>query len=69
MSANFLGFNERKTEVVVFSPEGCKDHGLDLLFFAPFEQSVVINLRVRLDASLKLDLQINAVTRSGLFQL
>uniref|UniRef100_A0A3P9LHI0 Reverse transcriptase domain-containing protein n=1 Tax=Oryzias latipes TaxID=8090 RepID=A0A3P9LHI0_ORYLA len=37
MSANFLGLNESQTEVL--TPSGRKDHGLDLLSLAPFEQS------------------------------
>lgn len=63
-SANVLDLNENKTEVIVFSPDGHKDHGLDLLSLSPFQQSVVTNLGVRLDAALKLNLQINVVTRS-----
>uniref|UniRef100_A0A3B3C1K9 Reverse transcriptase domain-containing protein n=1 Tax=Oryzias melastigma TaxID=30732 RepID=A0A3B3C1K9_ORYME len=69
MSENFLGLNENKTEVIVFSPSGGKDHNIDLLSLAPFEQSVVTSLGVKLDAALKLDLQINAVTRSCFFQM
>lgn len=44
MSAYFLGLNESKTEVIVISPDGRKDHGLELLSLAPFEQTVVTNL-------------------------
>lgn len=64
-----LGFNESKTEVLVFSPDGRKDHGLHLLSVAPFEQSVVTNLGLRLDAALKVDLQNKRRNQVELFQL
>lgn len=36
MSADFLGFNENKTLVIVFTPTGGKDRDIDLL--SPFER-------------------------------
>uniref|UniRef100_A0A3P9IKE6 Reverse transcriptase domain-containing protein n=1 Tax=Oryzias latipes TaxID=8090 RepID=A0A3P9IKE6_ORYLA len=45
---NLLGLNESKTEVIVFPLSGRKDHGLNLLSLAPFEQSVGTNLGVNL---------------------
>lgn len=69
MLANSLDFNENKTEVIVFTASGWKDHDLDLLCLAPFEQSVVTSLGVKLHAALNLNLQINALTRSCFFQM
>lgn len=67
-SANFIDCNQRyKTDVILFSPNSQKEHGLDLLSLAPYDQSVVTDLGVRLDAAFELDLQINAMTR--FFQL
>lgn len=38
ISASFLGFNESKTEVIVFFTDGRKDDSLDHLSPAPLEQ-------------------------------
>lgn len=68
MSANFLGYNGSKTERR-HGLNGRKENGLDFLSLAPYEQSIVTDLGVKLDVALKLDFQTNAVTRSYFFQL
>ncbi len=68
MSANFLNLNESKTEVIWFGNSESQVLS-DLGNLAPFRKSVVKNLGVQFDVSLKFDKQINSVVKSCFFHL
>lgn len=70
MSLNFLNFNEKKTEVMVFSGSGTSVTPLvDLGSLAQYHKQIITNLGVKVDTDLKFDNQINAVVKSSFFQL
>ena len=68
MSLNFLNFNDKKTEVVVFGGTSVTPL-VDLASLAQYRKPIVKNLGVVLDADLKFDSQIKAVAKSSFFQL
>ena len=68
MAINFLNFNEKKTEVMVF--DGTTGAPLiDLGSLAQFIKPTVTDLGVKVDADLKLDCQISSVVKSSFLQL
>ena len=68
MSLNFLNFNEKKTEVMVFSGTSVTPL-VDLGYLAQYRRPIVKNLGVKVDTDLKFDTQIKAVVKSSFFQL
>ncbi len=68
MSQNYLNLNESKSEMIWF---GAPDthNSFDLGNLAPFCKSVVKNLGVKFDSSLKFDKQINTMVKYCLFHL
>ena len=70
LAANFLHLNECKTEMVVFAPSNVSESSwVDVGSLSMYCKSMVKNLGVIFDNSLKFDKQVNAVVRSGFFQL
>ncbi|MDG2555460.1 reverse transcriptase domain-containing protein, partial [Vibrio parahaemolyticus] len=70
MALNFLNFNEKKTEVMVFGPSGlCKHPPVDLGPLADFLKPTVSNLGFKMDSGFKLERQIGAVVKSSFFHL
>uniref|UniRef100_A0A3P9D180 Uncharacterized protein n=1 Tax=Maylandia zebra TaxID=106582 RepID=A0A3P9D180_9CICH len=68
MSVNFLKFNDKKTEVMVFgSPTETPNVYVNSL--AQYVKPTVTNLGVKADCELKLDSQIKAVVKSSFFHL
>uniref|UniRef100_A0A8C6M722 Reverse transcriptase domain-containing protein n=1 Tax=Nothobranchius furzeri TaxID=105023 RepID=A0A8C6M722_NOTFU len=68
MSVNFLKFNDKKTEVMIFgSPTETPNVFVDSL--AQFVKPTVTNLGVKVDCDLKFEHQIKAVVKSGFFHL
>lgn len=70
LASNFLNFNNRKTEVMVFTPSDSHvflpaDLGPLELFVKP----TITNLGVKMDSDLKMDKQINAVVGKSFAQL
>jgi hypothetical protein len=68
MALNFLNFNDRKTEVMVFGDTA----GLSPVDLGPFAQYVkptVTNLGFKMDPDLKFDSQIRSVVKLSFFQL
>lgn len=65
MAINFLHFNEKKTEVVVFADKANTDLGV----LSQAVKPIVTNLGVKFDSDLKFDAQISAVLKSSFFQL
>lgn len=68
MALNFLNFNEKKTEVMVFGPSRTS-HPADLGPLAQYLKPTVSNLGVKMDSDLKLYRQIGAVVKSSFFHL
>ncbi len=68
MSQNYLNLNESKTEIICFGAPDTQN-SFDLGNLAPFCKSVVKNLGVKFDSSLKFDKKINSVVKSGFFHL
>lgn len=70
MALNFLNFNEKKAEVMLFnsSASSCIP-AFDLSSLAPREKSRITNLVVKMESSLKPDWHVNAVVKSSIFQL
>ncbi|XP_037548511.1 uncharacterized protein LOC119425058 [Nematolebias whitei] len=69
MSLNFLHFNDKKTEVLLFKPsEGSNIHA-DLGPLTEHLTETATNLGVRLDSDFKLDTQIKSVIKSSFFHL
>ncbi len=68
MSANVLSLNETKTEVIWFGNSESQVLS-DLGNLATFQKSVVKNLGVQFDVSLKFDKQIKSVVKSCFFHL
>ncbi len=68
MSANFLNFNESKTELIWFGGPNVPELSI-LGELTPFCKPVVKNLGVLFDNTLKFDKQINSVIKSGFFHL
>ncbi|XP_034051591.1 mucin-2-like [Gymnodraco acuticeps] len=69
MALNFLKFNEKKTEVIIFGPSGCPNAPPVLDSLVPYVKLIVTNLDVRIYRDFKLDKQINSVVKSSFFQL
>lgn len=70
MALNFLNFNEKKTEVMVFGPSGsCEAPPVDLGPLALYVKPTVSNLGFKMDSDFKLDRQIGAVVKSSFFHL
>ena len=70
MALNFLNFNEKKTEVMVFGPSGlCEPPPVDLGPLAEFTKPTVLNLGFKMDSDFKLDRQISSVVKSSFFQI
>jgi hypothetical protein len=68
MALNFLNFNDRKTEVMVFGDTA----GLSPVDLGPFAQYIkptVTNLGFKMDPDLKFDSQIRSVVKLSFFQL
>ena len=68
MALNFLNFNEKKTEVMVFGGTSVTPL-VDLGLLAQYHKPIVTNLEVKVDSDLKLDSQIKSVVKSSFFQL
>ena len=70
MALSFLSFNEEKTEVVVFAPNGtCDPLPFDLGPLAQYVKPTVSNLGFKMDNDFKLDRQISLVVKSSFFHL
>ena len=71
MALNFLNFNEKKTEVMVFGPNGSCEPlpPVDLGPLASYVKPTVSNLGVKMDSNFKMDKQISAVVKSSFFHL
>lgn len=69
LALNFLNFNEKKTEVIIFGPNGPGVPPSDLGPLAWCVKSIVTNLGVKFDTALKMDKQVNTVVRKSFFQL
>ncbi len=70
LSLNSLIFNEKKTEIIVFSPSEFSDSPkLDLGGMSQCLKSWVKNLGFIFDDGLKFDRQINSVVKTCFFQL
>ncbi|XP_034562467.1 uncharacterized protein LOC117829052, partial [Notolabrus celidotus] len=70
MALNFLNFNEKKTEVMVFGPSGpCELPPVDLGPLAVYFKSKVSNLGFKLDSDFKMDQQISSIVKSSFFHI
>uniref|UniRef100_A0A3B5Q121 Reverse transcriptase domain-containing protein n=1 Tax=Xiphophorus maculatus TaxID=8083 RepID=A0A3B5Q121_XIPMA len=70
MALNFLNFNERKTEVIIFDPgTTCKSTPVDLGPLSHYVKPFVTNLGFVMDSNFKLDKQISAVVKTSFFHL
>ncbi|XP_032375874.1 uncharacterized protein LOC116692015 [Etheostoma spectabile] len=70
MALNFLNFNEKKTEVIMFGPGGSYEiPPTELGPLASYLKPTVLNLGFRLDSDFKLDSQINATVKLSFFHL
>uniref|UniRef100_A0A671UVC7 Reverse transcriptase domain-containing protein n=1 Tax=Sparus aurata TaxID=8175 RepID=A0A671UVC7_SPAAU len=70
MSLNFLKFNEKKTEVMIFGPSGSSEPPpVDLGPLAHYMKPTVSNLGFKMDSDFKLDRQIGAIVKSSFFYL
>uniref|UniRef100_A0A669DV26 Reverse transcriptase domain-containing protein n=1 Tax=Oreochromis niloticus TaxID=8128 RepID=A0A669DV26_ORENI len=69
LALNFLNFNEKKTEVIIFGPNGPGVPPSDLGPLTSCVKSIVTNLGVKFDTALKMDKQVNTVVRKSFFQL
>ncbi|XP_076597184.1 uncharacterized protein LOC143326976 [Chaetodon auriga] len=70
MALNFLNFNEKKMEVMVFGPSGpCEPPPVDLGPLAGYVKPTVSNLGFKMDSDFRLDRQISAVVKSSFFQI
>lgn len=59
---------ENKTEIMLFKPGGTSGTvRVDFSSLSLHEKSVITNLGVKMDAALKLDVQVNAMVKSCLF--
>ncbi|XP_055499399.1 uncharacterized protein LOC129701965 [Leucoraja erinacea] len=62
--------DEKKTEVILFGPNGCREPpSVDLGPLAVFVKPTVLNLGFMMDGDFKLDKQIGAVVKSSFFHL
>uniref|UniRef100_A0A8C2EP51 Reverse transcriptase domain-containing protein n=1 Tax=Cyprinus carpio TaxID=7962 RepID=A0A8C2EP51_CYPCA len=68
MALNFLNFNDKKTEVMVFGGT-TGTPPVDLGSLAPYIKPSITNLGVKVDPELKLNSQIKAVVKSSFFHL
>lgn len=68
MALNFLNFNDKKTEVMVFGGTSVTPL-VDLCALDQYVKPIVKNLGVKIDKDLKFDSQIKAVVKSSFFQL
>ena len=68
MSLNFLHFNEKKTEAMVFSGSTVSPL-VDLDYLEHYRRPIINNLGVKVDTDLRFDTQIKAVVKSSFFQL
>uniref|UniRef100_A0A3P9BFF7 Reverse transcriptase domain-containing protein n=1 Tax=Maylandia zebra TaxID=106582 RepID=A0A3P9BFF7_9CICH len=70
LARNFLNFNKKKTEVLVFGPSGpCESSSVVLGSLEVYFKSVVTDLGFKLDSDFKLDNQIRAVVKSSFYHL
>lgn len=70
MVINHLNFNENKIEVTLFRFSGTSSSPcIDLSSLAPNEKSIITNLGVKMDPSLKLKAYVNTVAKACFFQL
>ena len=70
MALNFLNFNEKKTEVMIFGPNGrAGTPPFDLGPLSSYLKPVISNLGFKMDCDFKLEKQISAVVKSGFFHL
>uniref|UniRef100_A0A3Q3BY54 Reverse transcriptase domain-containing protein n=1 Tax=Haplochromis burtoni TaxID=8153 RepID=A0A3Q3BY54_HAPBU len=70
LALNFLNFNEKKTELLVFGPSGpCESSSVDLGPLEVYFKPVVTDLGFKLDSDFKLDNQIRAVVKSSFYHL
>ena len=68
MALNFLDFNDKKTEVMVFGVTTGTPQ-VDLGCLTPLLKHTITNLGVKIDSDLKFDNQIRSVVKSSFFQL
>ena len=68
MSLNFLNFNEKKTEVMVFNGSAVSPQ-VDLGDLERYRRPIISNLGVKVDSDLTFDSQIKAVVKASFFQL
>uniref|UniRef100_A0A669ET81 Reverse transcriptase domain-containing protein n=1 Tax=Oreochromis niloticus TaxID=8128 RepID=A0A669ET81_ORENI len=69
LALNFLNFNEKKTEVIIFGPSGPGVPPSDLGPLTSCVKPIVTSLGVKCDTALKMDKQVNTVVRKSFFQL
>lgn len=69
MASNFLHFNDKKTEVLLFGPSDAAKIQVDLGFLRNYLTPTATNLGVKLDSGLKLDSQISSVVKSSFYHL
>lgn len=70
MVINHLNFNENKIEVTLFRLNDTSSNPrIDLSSMAPYEKSIITNLGVTMDPSLKLKAYVNTVVIACYFQL
>ena len=70
LALNFLCFNEKKTEVMIFGPSGlCESPPFDLGPLTHYVRPVVCNLGFKIDSEFKLEHQVRAVVKTSFFQL
>jgi len=68
MALNFLNFNEKKTEVMVFGGTSVTP-SVDLGSLAQYAKPIINDLGVKVDVHLKFDSQIKAMVKASFFQL
>lgn len=70
LALNFLNFNEKKTEVIVFGPSGpCKSTPADLGPLETHFRPIITNLGFRIDSDFELEGQIRSVVKSCFYHL
>uniref|UniRef100_A0A669CTZ7 Reverse transcriptase domain-containing protein n=1 Tax=Oreochromis niloticus TaxID=8128 RepID=A0A669CTZ7_ORENI len=70
MAQNFLNFNERKTEAIVFGPNRSSDiPDVDLAALTPHLKSSITNLGLKIDSALTFDGHVNGVVKSSFYHL